>query len=162
MYVLPDELRSELKSPMGPVQKGSFVDEVGEGPLATVGDVVTRRALSAGARPTLMVVDGITKRSEEAPEVDPGSTTREVEVDNPPARITDELWDAIEDAFQGETPTLIRVDGEEDLAVLPAIVHAPDGATVVYGQPDEGAVLVTVDQIARERANDLLARMEVV
>ena len=39
----------------------------------------------------------------------------------------------------------IVVEGEEDLATLPAILYAPPGSVVVYGQPDEGSVLVKVN-----------------
>lgn len=162
MYSLPQELRSELKDPFGPVTTGPIDDHLGTGPTATVGDVVTKDALDEGLHLDIMIVDGKTKRTDEAPEPKIPSNAKEVRVKNPPAQITRELWEAIRDAFEEEGPILIRVEGEEDLATLACIVHAPDGATVVYGQPDEGAVIVTVDQITRERAEQLLARMEVV
>lgn len=162
MYELPEALRGELKKPFGPVTSGSFVDELGEGPTATVGDVVTARALEDGRTPNVMVVDGHTKRTEDAPTFEAPDGTERVRVENPAGRITEALWNAVEDAFEASSPTVLEVEGEEDLATLPAIVHAPDGANVVYGQPDEGAVIVTVDQIARERVDNLLARMEVV
>ncbi len=52
------------------------------------------------------------------------------------------------------------VDGEEDLVVLPAIMIAPDGASVVYGQPDEGMVHVVVDDEVRREVRALLERFE--
>lgn len=162
MYTLPQELRSELKDPFGPVTTGPLVKHLDDNPLATVGDVVTKDALDEGILPAIMIVDGKTKRTEDAPNLDVPTKAKTVRVKNPAAKITRELWGAIQDAYAQPEPTLIRVEGEEDLATLPCIVHAPDGATVVYGQPDEGAVVVTVDQITRERAEDLLARMEVV
>jgi uncharacterized protein (UPF0218 family) len=162
MYVLPESLRSELKEPFGPVASGSFADELGDGPITTVGDVVTHQALDDGVNPNTMIVDGITKRDEDADPIEPGDDTERITVENPAAKITSELWQAVASAYANDHPTLIEVDGEEDLATLPAIVHAPKDANVVYGQPDEGAVIVTVDQITRERALDVLARMEVV
>jgi uncharacterized protein (UPF0218 family) len=53
----------------------------------------------------------------------------------------------------------VVVDGEEDLATLPALVAAPTGASIVYGQPGEGMVLVEVDLTSTDRARDLLSRM---
>ncbi len=51
------------------------------------------------------------------------------------------------------------VDGEEDLA-LPAIVAAPEGASVVYGQPDEGMVHVRVTAEAKAEMRTLLDRFD--
>lgn len=162
MYVLPDAVREDLKTPLGPVVSGSFRSSLGQGPIATVGDVVTEQALVDGVLPQLMVIDGKTKRTRphELPKLPP--SLRRVPVKNPAARITDQLWQAVAAAYAASSCTLIEVDGEEDLATLPAIVHAPAGAQVVYGQPDEGAVIVTVDQTTRRRALALLAHMEVV
>lgn len=39
---------------------------------------------------------------------------------------------------------LIKVSGEEDLGALPAILLAPLGGVVIYGQPAEGIVIVQV------------------
>jgi uncharacterized protein (UPF0218 family) len=38
------------------------------------------------------------------------------------------------------------VDGEEDLAVLPCLLNSPKDAFILYGQPNEGVVLVKVDE----------------
>ena len=51
------------------------------------------------------------------------------------------------------------MDGEEDLATLPAIKLCENGAKVIYGMPDRGIVVVDVDQQAKERANKLLEMM---
>ena len=50
------------------------------------------------------------------------------------------------------------MDGEEDLATLPAI-KLENGAKVIYGMPDKGMVVVDVNQQTKERANKLLERM---
>ena len=51
------------------------------------------------------------------------------------------------------------MDGEEDLATLPAIKLCKNGAKVIYGMPDKGMVVVDVNQQTKERANRLLERM---
>ncbi|MFC6769315.1 DUF359 domain-containing protein, partial [Natrinema soli] len=63
-------------------------------------------------------------------------------------------------ALSTDEPTTILVDGEEDLVALPAIVAAPEGASVVYGQPDEGMVHVNVTDDHRTEMRDLLERFE--
>ncbi len=51
------------------------------------------------------------------------------------------------------------VDGEEDLATLPAILYAPLGSAVVYGQPNEGSVLVMVTPEKKKQIENLMKQM---
>ncbi len=55
---------------------------------------------------------------------------------------------------------MIEVTGEEDLAALPAIVAAPDGASVVYGQPGDGMVRVAVTPASRAEARELFEALD--
>lgn len=159
---LPDSLRSELKDPLGPVETDAerLLADV-SGPLYAVGDVVTYHLSIAGRRPDVAIVDGITER--EAVDEDVLETVTAgptVSVANPPAAITTALVRAVRRAIADEDPITIVVDGEEDLAVLPVIVLAPDGASVVYGQPGEGMVHVRVDEPVREDVRSLLERFD--
>lgn len=165
---LPTELRSELKEPLGPI----FTDadellEAASTPIISVGDVVTYHLIEAGHTPAVALVDERTERTSVDDEIARTIATfegfdRTVQVENPAATLTAELLEALAAAI-GETDhvsTLIEVDGEEDLAALPAFVTAPVGSTVVYGQPGEGMVLGTVDDERKERSRDLLSRMD--
>jgi len=69
---------------------------------------------------------------------------RTVRVKNPAATISKDLIDLISESLHGTEHVKIIVEGEEDLATLPAILYAPLGSVVVYGQPNEGSVLVDV------------------
>ena len=157
---LPEELRGELKEPLGPVV--TDVDAIPRAePVVAVGDVVTDHLRSAGRPPAVAVVDGMTERSP----VDDALTERveqdvEHQVQNPAAVVTADLVTALEEALAESGPTTILVDGEEDLATLPALVLAPEGATVVYGQPGEGMVVVRVEPAVRDTARSLLERFE--
>ena len=164
MLRLPDELRAAFKDPLGSVfaDAESLLCEV-DGPLVAVGDVVTYHLLTAGVTPDVAVIDGRTEREAVDDEVretlaDPDAERRTVR--NDPATLSRELLAALRDALDAAGPTVIDVDGEEDLATLPAVVAAPDGASVVYGQPGEGMVLVRVDGETRETVADLLRRMD--
>ena len=162
---LQSELRAELKEPFGPVSTdtAAVLERAGR-PLVTVGDIVTFHTLAAGSVPTVALVDERTKRAAVGEEVregiDDDRFDRVVNIENPPATLTEALLSALADGLASDERTLLRVDGEEDLAALPAIAAAPDGASVLYGQPDEGVVHVTVDGASRARVRDLLARME--
>ncbi|RLG25492.1 DUF359 domain-containing protein, partial [Methanosarcinales archaeon] len=75
--------------------------------------------------------------------------------------ITEELINALKNALLEKKPAVIVVDGEEDLAVLPAVLLSPATSIVMYGQPGIGGVLVRVDDALREKVKMLLERMQV-
>lgn len=81
-------------------------------------------------------------------------------VSNPPGLITDELWDAIEESYGSQKKVRIEVDGEEDLAALPAIYLAPSGTNVLYGLPSRGIVLVKVGNDEKDKVLSFLKKME--
>jgi len=62
-------------------------------------------------------------------------------------------------SLAGDERIKIVVDGEEDLATLPAILYAPLGSAVVYGQPNEGSVLVEVTPEKKKHVMDLMNKM---
>ncbi|MCU4743825.1 GTP-dependent dephospho-CoA kinase family protein [Natronoglomus mannanivorans] len=161
---LPTDLRDELKEPFGPIETDAeeLLERAGT-PIIAVGDMVTYHLRTAGTAPDVSVVDGQTERQAVDAEIREAVTTEtalSVEVSNPPAVLTEALVLALVDALERPEPTTIVVDGEEDLAALPAIVAAPDGASVVYGQPGEGMVHVTVTETVREEVRALLERFE--
>lgn len=163
--VLPEDMRDELKRPLGPV-----VDEEGlgeamrrSGPVATVGDMTTLTVHRMGVPVRIAVVDYQTKRVHDPGWVEALAPVAdlEVEVASPAATISAALYNQVLSAWTSHVPVKIVVRGEEDLASLPAILHAPEGATVIYGIPDTGLCLVQVDEGARDVVTDVLRRMEV-
>lgn len=165
MYRLPVSLRPLLAKPFGPVyQTRRTLEETKRRVVISVGDVVTQTFLEHGVVPKVMIVDGVTLRGTRvanALDALPTHGIRKVEVDNPPATITRELIGAMDRGLKEKGSTLIRVKGEEDLAALPAMILAPDGAAVCYGQPREGVVVVIVDAQARATAQGILNQMDV-
>lgn len=171
---LPEAARGEFKDPFGPLY--TDVDALlaaHDAPIVTVGDIVTYHFAEAGHQPLLALVDGRTKR-ETAP--DPvrerlDAQPNQVSVTNPAGVLTAELLSAIGDALAdvgsgdenpdaSSTGTTLVVEGEEDLATVPAVLAAPLGATVVYGQPDEGMVAIDVTEPHREQFRELLSVFE--
>jgi uncharacterized protein (UPF0218 family) len=159
---VPPALRDALREPLGPVTTDVAAALADAGtPLVTVGDIVTHRAEVAGSVPQVAVIDGRTQRGAVEPEVSEaiGDGRRTLAAVNPAGTLSASLLRSLRQALEGE-PAVVTVDGEEDLATLPAILAAPDGASVWYGQPGEGMVDVTVDDATRERARGLLDRMD--
>lgn len=143
------EIRPLLKKPFGKVFKGKDIEPAEEikktlkgERVIVVGDVTLKNILAVGIKPSLAIIDLKTKRkiNEDLP-----SEAETAKVKNPPGMITSALWDKIHE-LMGEDGSLIVVDGEEDMAVLPCILEADWDNVVLYGQPDEGIVLVKVTE----------------
>ncbi len=127
--------------------------------LITVGDRTTEKMIDFDLIPSLQIVDGIEKRKKR---IHPKMTleTVELSVDNPPAEITNQSIEMIKKSFSMTFPVRLTVNGEEDLLVLPACIHAPENAIVMYGQPNEGLVIAKVTPEIRNKAQSLLDLME--
>src|SRR3989344_5567420 len=73
-------------------------------------------------------------------------TDKIVKAKNPAGYISRELVRAFEKVLKGLVrdgmKRIVEVDGEEDLAGVPAILLAPLDSMVLYGQPDQGIVAV--------------------
>jgi len=178
MLSLPAAARDAFKEPMGPVFTAADAllaavgraherhgDTAGTPFLIAVGDVVTYHLLEAGRVPDVALVDGRTKREavDEAIRdrvLDQGTDADIRTVSNPPGELSRELLAALADAVDADGPVSLHVDGEEDLAVVPALLVAPAGGSVVYGQPDEGMVHVPVSPQTRVEARTLLSRFD--
>ena len=163
---LPEELRGELKEPLGPIYTDTptLVADAGR-PLVAIGDVVTHHLIEAGETPKLAMVDERTERSAVSPEIAETINSFEgfgtvEQVSNPAGVLSADLLTALRAGLDREGSTLLDVDGEEDLAALPAILLAPEDTSLVYGQPGEGMVLTTVDETTRQRCRDILSRMD--
>jgi uncharacterized protein (UPF0218 family) len=103
-------------------------------------------------------VDGKTEREAVREEIEAAlaaTAERRIAVENPAAALSAALLDALVEALAAGEPVTIEVTGEEDLAALPAMLAAPLGSTVVYGQPGEGMVRVAITAETRRRAREL-------
>ncbi len=159
---VPAELRGLFKRPWGELYKGKGLgpalriksDIAGED-VIVVGDVTLRNITEVGIRPKLAIVDLKTKRENEVKFF--GET---IVVKNSPGTISRELWKAIHENIDKEGVTIL-VRGEEDLAVLPCILESDWNTVILYGQPDEGIVLVRVDEDKKMKASMVLKMLPV-
>ena len=165
-YALTRSLRGRLKKPMGrfftpeeltsPQFRKSFEDAT---LVITVGDRVTDTVHAIGRTPDVQVVDGRERREERR---EPDAPFKKlIEVSNPAGSLTSMAISAARRSFrERQRPVRILVKGEEDLMTIPALIYAPDGSVVFYGQPGKGVVMVTVDSSSRERARRVLSAMK--
>jgi uncharacterized protein (UPF0218 family) len=163
-YRLPEELRSRLAAPLGPV----YSAEEAKGPdferlvrsaamAVTVGDRVTDTLGAMGRTPDVQVVDGVERRKvREVPSV---GYARLIKVKNPAGTLTEDAISGMKQAFLGKKPVRVLVEGEEDLMAMLAIAMAPVSATVFYGQPGVGVVVVKATAFAKSRNRAILAKM---
>lgn len=165
MLRLPKEVRQLLKRPLGELFRatGEAVERLRAARparLITVGDVVTAEFLKAGLKPDIVVVDFMVMRSSAEEGIKRTIDTYSIpvrRVKNPAGALTPELREALEGAA---LPLKIVVDGEEDLATLPAVLAAPVGSVVAYGQPEEGVVLVKVSEGKKQEFQELLSKFK--
>ncbi|MFB5627108.1 MAG: GTP-dependent dephospho-CoA kinase family protein [Nitrosarchaeum sp.] len=127
--------------------------------LITVGDRTTEKMINFGLIPSLQIIDNQEKRIKREPLKNNNKYT-ELVCNNPAAEITQQSIDTIKKAFVSKTPVRLTVEGEEDLLVLPVCVHAPENSVVMYGQPNEGLVIVQITPEIRNKTQRLLDLME--
>ncbi|KZX17160.1 hypothetical protein MBCUT_03920 [Methanobrevibacter cuticularis] len=171
MLHLEKNLRDELKRPFGRLYSSfdDAIDDIRSSKfLISVGDSTTNNLINVGIYPNISIIDNLIQRKIHNHEII--YTENILRAKNPPGTITDDLWETIELAINksihndngddGENQNhLIVVDGEEDLAVLPVIILAPEETIVLYGQPNEGLVFVNVSDV-KTRANELIKKFK--
>ena len=163
---LPNSLRDRFKTPLGilipetQVNKSTIQKHLSENSyLITVGDRTTEKMIDFGLIPSLQIIDNQEKRVKREP-AKYDSRYTELVCNNPAAEITPQSIDMIKKAFVSKTPVRLTVTGEEDLLVIPVCIHAPENSLVMYGQPNQGLVIVKITPEIRNKTQSLLDLME--
>ena len=171
---IPEVLVGNFKRPYGMVFGSerdflkSKVAAESSGLLISVGDLSGYMLMEAGFNPDIVVVDGKVKREKFRGKITFGN--KKFKVINKPGMITRGLWNTIKKAIAKYEDGGIKifVVGEEDLAVLPAVIMAPLGSVVLYGQPEmlfngenirEGLVAVEINMEKKKDALNLLKKI---
>ncbi len=161
---LPENLRDVLKIPIGILLKEKDATKANilkflssETYIVTVGDATTEKMLGFGLIPSLQIVDGLEKRTKR--QLPQGASKTNLFCDNPAGQITTQSIDVIRQAMGLKPPVRIVINGEEDLLVIPACIYAPQNTVVMYGQPNEGLVVVAVTQEIRNKTKEILTLM---
>ncbi len=149
----------ELKKPLGKLYPNfeDAIDRIKSSKfLISVGDATFSNLIEHKLYPNLAIIDNLVQRKNYNHNVI--HTENILKTNNPAGYITDNLWETIGEALQlcgnGEC-YVIEVAGEEDLAVLPCILMASEDTTILYGQPNEGLVILNVSDTI-EKAQTLI------
>ena len=145
---LHKDIIAELKKPLGILYPDfeDAIDEIKSSEfLISVGDATFANLTKYKLYPNIGIIDNLIHRKNHTHEIILANHI--LKADNPAGTITDDLWETIGEALRlcdnGEC-YLIDVAGEEDLAVLPCILMASEDTTILYGQPNEGLVILNV------------------
>lgn len=157
-FVLPDQLRDKIAEPQGKIISEKDLSQLNltnYSRVITVGDIVTKTFVKHKLRFNLAVVDLKANRKKVFKSIiDLGISTpnKLTVVKNRRGTVSKSLTRAIRDMlinnFEG---AVIRVIGEEDLAVIPAVILSPLGSIIFYGQRSEGIVLIKVEEKTKEK-----------
>lgn len=155
---IPENIKPLLKIPFGillkDVTKNNLSEHISEDSfLISVGDATTEKILSFGFTPFLQIIDGFEKRSKRNL---PQNIIDKQFCNNPAGEITFESIEIIKKALANQRPTQIIVNGEEDLLVIPTCLYAPNNSTIMYGQPNEGLVIIHVTDEIRSKIRKLM------
>ena len=166
MHVLPEKLRDLLKTPVG-----TLVDEKGlikllknDKNIISIGDHVTYTLLKNDIEPSFCVVDFKTRRGKCPKKIVKTLKSfgkKSIVVENPPGTISDDLINTIKLAIENLNIGSLRIEviGEEDLASLPAIFYAPPDATIIYGLPNKGVLVVKPTREMKQKVEEVLDEM---
>jgi len=158
MYFVPEKKKEELRKPLGKIVKEMDLRSLEGKRIVTVGDFVTSYFVKLGVMPDIAIIDYKIERKEyKGKKFQPQKV---IKVKNPAGYITRELWNSIATAYALQEKVLIEVDGEEDLAALPAIYLAPPNTIVIYGMPSKGMVVVEVGEKERKKVDEFLKSLE--
>ena len=142
--------------------QGAVVTELHTDPsqiTVVIGDIVSEYCIQRQLPFHLAVFDGKTQRKAYN-STDLQQTTAQkkiTQLTNPAGQVTPEVSAWLSQFFvnavkQKEvTPQLLKIDGEEDLVTVAAVLLAPLGTVIIYGQPEQGMVCLEVTEELKDR-----------
>lgn len=164
--LLKPAFRRFLKKPFGTLcqQKTALAAARKARFAVSVGDATTLLFLTHSIRPSVAVADFLEKRfptSKSQREKILSSNWGEVFVaSNPAGTISPGALLAVKEAVSfsktRKLSSLVVIEGEEDLLFLAAVLHAPLGALLFYGQPGKGIVMLEATRESKKRVEKLL------
>ena len=161
MKHLTPRLRARIKAPFGKlVRKGLQKLLLGKTVVVCVGDITTLRLASLGITPRAIIIDYKYMRkpvtASQRRKLGAILAGRKIyKVKNAAGTVSARAYSATRRAVQARRLSAVVVEGEEDLLAIPAVMFAPPGCVVVYGQPRKGVVAISVGAKSRRRAKNM-------
>lgn len=151
---IPEQVKKELKKPLGKVHKDfkEIKTLSRTHRIVAVGDVCTLGMLAMGIMPHLAVFDHLYMRRRLTPGV-----IRILEFHfkkvkrykNAPGTLSKGILSSASELL--EEGGAVLIDGEEDLTALAFILAAGEKDIIIYGQPDEGMVIVKPNKALKDK-----------
>lgn len=167
-FILPEHSREALREPIGPIiqdMKEVIASITPQSVVIAVGDIVSESIAQHGRQADISIIDGKTRRL--ILEEDFFSSlveTKRTEATNLAGTITHEAIEAIQTAITDYAVTgtkqLLIISGEEDLLAIPSILLSPLQTVVLYGQFDQGIVVVQVTEQNKKHVYDLFRKFQ--
>lgn len=168
IHLLTEELRTKLKVPLGILLRGTFDQTLtefqqmirAEKPpmIISVGDALSMMLVKNSIFPKVIIIDNKTMRGPATPFI--AEDYEMVRLRNDQGTISEDAWTVIATAVKSKNKVKIVVEGEEDLLTLVAILKAPKGTVVVYGQPLEGMVVVEISSRKKAEIKKIVDSMK--
>lgn len=151
---IPEQVRKELKRPLGKLHSDfSEIRELSKTHrVISVGDVCTLGLLAMGIKPHLAVFDHLFMRRRLKP-----GMIRILELHFKEPRKYKNMPGTLSETLISKAPELLEdggavlIDGEEDLTALAFMLAAGKKDIIIYGQPDEGMVVVKPDKKLKDK-----------
>ncbi|MEM3412128.1 MAG: GTP-dependent dephospho-CoA kinase family protein [archaeon] len=158
MLKLNARLRKLLKKPLAKPKK-EIPEEIRFENIISIGDIASYNLLRLDITPKIAVYDGKERRKKISNEILRRLRFKKyLRLKNPPGHINLEIFEKFRKALNEEK--YIYVFGEEDLLTLPAILFAPEGWFVCYGQPGQGLVIIKATKNIKTKAYNIMRKME--
>lgn len=169
-------IRAKLAIPMGELTEGNDEDPTvaaiqvakkvkdyqvknPNAEVVVVGDIAVANLLAAGLTAHIVVTDGRSRRAQSQNLVFPDRT--ELETVNPPGCVTLETIKVVRQAVAATDEIHIKVIGEEDLLVLPFVMELKIGDVIIYGQPQKGIVVLTIQEEDKKHVSQIMQEIMV-
>ncbi|MCS7125746.1 MAG: DUF359 domain-containing protein [Aigarchaeota archaeon] len=165
--VFTEEMKEKVREPIGELIRGEDPDEVtlklgklikeyNPPIVVAVGDYISSKLYQHKIRVDVYVIDGKIERVEKTSEI--VGLMKVVETVNDAGTISPQSAEKLHSLIHSpeDWPIILKIDGEEDLLGLAAILSSPKNAIVVYGQPKKGAVLVRVSDDVKKKIIEII------
>jgi uncharacterized protein (UPF0218 family) len=134
-----------------------LIESVKPKKIISIGDIVSRNILERNLPLNVFIVDNRSMR--ELIEPIDASVSKVLHLINPAGAISGDSWRIIDEAINSEGLVKVLVEGEEDLLTIVAALLAPVNSMVVYGQPNEGIVVINVTEEVKKEMREIINKM---
>lgn len=156
--VVTDSMKEALRLPIGDQFPTLTFLKKNEFPLVFVGDVVTKAAVEQAIPFTCAYIDGQSARQPFSFPIPDMYAVGDDTLSNPRGTISTQVAHHIVEMLPTLQQTVVRVDGEEDLVAVAAMLLAPLGSRVIFGNPFGivGISIAVVDEALKQTLYILL------